>query len=131
MPFDLATGAQRILEGESMIQLAEAYRHSLIDEMGLGEEDVTAQTFRREAFAFTQKLCRHLGDRHHGDGRVGSALQAWCQLVEDYDAWDVLLSGGFAFDGRPAMLRRGRVLFPGALTAHWPEDPAEGYGGWT
>ena len=63
-----------------------------------------------------------LGDRHAGDARVAVALHAWCQRVEDYDAWDVLLSE-YEFDGREALMRRGKVLFPGPLTAHWEDRP--------
>jgi len=127
---DLKQAAQRILEGESMIQLAESYRLAMIEEMGLREEDTSAQTFRREALAFTGQLCRHLGQRHSGDGRVAVALHLWCQLVEDYDAWDVLMSGGYVFEGREAMLRRGRILFPGPLTGHWADEATQGLGGW-
>jgi hypothetical protein len=40
---------------------------------------------------------------------------------DHYEAWDSLLSG-FAVDGREALVRRGRVLFPGPLTAHWDDE---------
>jgi hypothetical protein len=63
-------------------------------------------------------LARHLGDRHSGEIRVGCALRDWVTQCDHYEAWDALLSG-FAIEGREALLRRGRMLFPGPLTAHW------------
>ena len=38
--------------------------------------------------------------------------------VEDYDAFDALLSN-YKFAGREIIIRRGKQLFPGPLTAHW------------
>ena len=75
-------------------------------------------TFRNETRAFMNKLCRALGDRHPGNPHVCAALHDWVRGVSDYEAFDALLSG-FRFEGRHAVLERGRVLFPGPLTAHW------------
>lgn len=44
-------------------------------------------------------------------------------LVDHYEAWDALLAG-FDFPGKAALVRRGKMRFPGPLTAHWPEDGA-------
>ena len=90
--------------------------------MGLGEDDVSNDTFKKESHAFIGKLARHVGERHGGYSRAAVALKAWCLSVEDYDAWDALLSE-YEFDGRDALLRRGKVLFPGPLTAHWDDRP--------
>jgi hypothetical protein len=46
------------------------------------------------------------------------ALREWVVRVEHYEAWDALLAG-FDFHGKAALVRRGRMLFPGPLTAHW------------
>ena len=119
---DFKDAAQRVLLGEALSHLAEDYRQDLIASMGLGDDDVTPTTFRKETLAYMSKLARHLGERHSGDARVAVALHAWCQRVEDYDAWDVLLSE-YQFDGRDALMRRGKVLFPGPLTAHWEDRP--------
>ena len=50
--------------------------------------------------------------------KVPAALQDWVRLVEDYDAFDALLSN-YKFAGREMVIRRGKQLFPGPLTAHW------------
>lgn len=120
MALDLENAAERVLLGESLLHLAADYRQQLIGDMNLGEGDVSASTFRSETERFISKLCRHLGDRHGEDNRVMIALRDWCLRVEDYDAYDVLLSG-FRFDGREVFIRRGRQLFPGPLTAHWDD----------
>ncbi|MCB9879324.1 MAG: hypothetical protein H6835_17145 [Planctomycetes bacterium] len=75
---------------------------------------------RAETAAFMRELARHLGDRHQGDVRVGQALRDWIRFSDHYEAWDALLSG-FDVEGREALIRRGRVLFPGPLTRHWTE----------
>jgi hypothetical protein len=65
-----------------------------------------------------RRFARHLGDRHAGDPRAATALRSWILACDHYEAWDALLSG-FVFDGRDALVRRGRMMFPGPLTAHW------------
>jgi hypothetical protein len=67
-----------------------------------------------------RKFARHLGDRHAGDPRVGQALRDWVELSDHYEAWDALLSG-FRCEGRETLLRRGRMMFPRPLTAHWED----------
>ncbi len=115
---DLQKAVGRLFEGEPMYMLARAYREGLIDAMELGEDDVTQSTFRAETKVFMNQLCRHLGDRHADDHRVCIALREWVHRVDDYEAYDALLTS-FRFDDRTAVLRKGRILFPGPLTAHW------------
>ena len=116
MNLDQAT--ERVLHGESLQSLATAYREQLIADTGLEEEDVSETTFRPETRRFMKQLCRHLGERCEGDHRVCRALEDWVHRVEDYEAYDALLTS-FTFEGRAAVLRKGRILFPGPLTAHW------------
>jgi len=40
---------------------------------------------------------------------------------DHYEAWDALLAG-FDFPGKSALVRRGRMRFPGPLTAHWADS---------
>lgn len=110
-----------ILLGASLAQVAAAFREELIRDFGFRPEEITAETFRSEVASFMRKLARHLGDRHAGEARVGHALRQWIMQSDHYEAWDALLSG-FAVDGREALVRRGRVLFPGPLTAHWDDE---------
>lgn len=117
---DLGQAVREVLAGCSLQQLAAAYREQLIADFGFRAEEVTAATFRAEVAAFMRRLARHLGDRHAGEPRIGEALREWVRHSDHYEAWDALLSG-FAVDGREALLRRGRMLFPGPLTAHWAD----------
>jgi hypothetical protein len=117
---DVRTATADVLLGASLAQIAAAYREELIRDFGFRPDEITAETFRSEVAAFMRKLARHLGDRHSGEPRVGQALQQWVLRCEHYEAWDALLTG-FAVDGRATLLRRGRLLFPGPLTAHWGE----------
>jgi hypothetical protein len=103
-----------------MQQLAEVHRQRLIDAFGFRPEEVTPTTFQTEVAAFLRRLARHLGERHAGDPRIGQALRDWILRCDHYEAWDALLSG-FQVEGREALLRRGRMLFPGPLTAHWAD----------
>jgi hypothetical protein len=105
-----------------MRQIAAEYRDELVESFGFRPEEVTPETFRSEVATFMRKLARHLGDRHGGDPRVGYALQQWVMFCDHYEAWDALLTG-FRVDGRDALVRRGKVLFPGPLTAHWDDAP--------
>lgn len=119
---DLPTAAGRALLGESIASIAIEYRQQLLDSVGLTPEDATANTFRTETMRFCGRLCRYLADRRAGDSRVETALADWVLQVDDYDAFDALLATFRDFDGRAQLLRRGRALFPRALTAHW-DDP--------
>jgi hypothetical protein len=109
-----------VLMGASLRQVAADCREMLIKDFGFRADEITPDTFRSEVAAFMRKLARHLGDRHTGDARVGSALREWVRQCEHYEAWDALLSG-FDVEGREALVRKGRMLFPGSLTAHWDE----------
>jgi len=117
---DIHEAIADLQHGASLLEIASGYREALIAEVGLRPEQVTAQTFRGEVSAFMRRLARHLGDRHAGEPRIGHALREWVRHSDHYEAWDALLTG-FAVDGREALLRRGRVMFPGPLTAHWPQ----------
>lgn len=118
---DLARAVQDVLLGASLRQIGADYRQHLIETFQFRPEEVTASTFRKEVDAFLRTLARHLGDRHAGDPRAGGALRDWIVHTDHYEAWDALLSG-FDVDDRELLVRRGRVLFPGPLTAHWAES---------
>ena len=118
---NLQAAVKDVLYGASLSQVAAGLREQLIKDFGFRPDEVTAATFQTEVAAFMRKLARHLGDRHAGDVRVGSALKDWVMRCDHYEAWDALLSG-FSVEGRPALLRRGRMLFPGPLAAHWGDE---------
>ena len=119
MDVDDAIG--RVLLGESMRQLGSSYREGLLRDCGLEPEEASASTLVKETRRFLGQVCRALGDRHPDDRRVASALSDWVREVEDYEAFDTLLAGDYRFDGREHVLRRGRSMFPGPLTAHWED----------
>jgi hypothetical protein len=110
-----------VLLGASLREIAADCRQELIAAGGLRAADVKPEAFRDEVAAFMRQLARHLGERHRGEPRVGQALREWVAETEHYEAWDALLSG-FVFEGKAGLLRRGRLLFPGPLTAHWAES---------
>lgn len=116
----IATAVAEVMLGASLQQIAASFREQLIKDFHFRPEEVTPDTFRSEVTAFMRKLARHLGDRHAGEPRVGQALREWIMRCDHYEAWDALLSG-FTVDGREALVRRGRMLFPGPLTAHWSD----------
>ena len=118
---EIVAAVEDILLGASMQQVAAAYREELIESFGFRSDEVTPTTFRDEVASFMRRLASHLGDRHQRDARVGHALEQWVQQCDHYEAWDALLSG-FEVEGREALVRRGRVLFPGPLTRHWTEQ---------
>lgn len=118
---DQPQAVKDILLGASLRDVAAAYRQSLIDAFQFRPDEVTKETLLPETMQFMKKLCRHLGDRHAGEPRVGQALREWVMLVDHYEAYDALLSG-FEFEGKDVVVRRGRMLFPRPLTAHWTED---------
>jgi len=115
---EVEAAVDRILLGESMQSLAESYREQLLVGLGLDPEDCEDTLFLKETHKFMSKVCLYLGERHAGDSRASAALQAWVRVVEDYDAYDALLSN-YRFASREVVIRRGRMLFPGPLTAHW------------
>ena len=117
---ELQAAVKDVLYGASLAQVAAGLREQLIKDFGFRPEEVTPSTVQTEVAAFMRKLARHLGDRHAGDVRVGSALKDWVMRCDHYEAWDALLSG-FAVEGRESFVRRGRVMFPGPLTAHWDD----------
>ena len=118
---DIRRAADDVLLGASMRQVAHEFRERLIEDFGFRPEEVTQDTFKEEVAAFMRSLARHLGDRHQGDVRVGEALETWVRFTDHYEAWDALLAGSFDVDGKEALIRRGRMLFPGPLTRHWDE----------
>ncbi len=115
-----AAAVAEIRLGASMQQVAAAFRDQLIRDFQFRPEEVTPDTFQPEVASFMRKLARHLGDRHGGDPRIGQALREWVMVTEHYEAWDALLSA-FDVDDRDVLVRRGRMLFPGPLTAHWSD----------
>lgn len=117
---DLRQLETQVLEGESIHSITEDHRQALIHQMGLEEEDVRPDTFRKESVRLGGALSRRISERHPDDRRVAAALLDWVREVEDYDAWDSLLST-FDFHGKNQLVRRGKVLFPGPLTSHWDE----------
>jgi len=117
---ELDQATRELLLGTSMQQLADAHRQELIDAFGFRPDEVTPTTFQAEVTAFLRTLARHLGERHAGEPRIGQALREWIRRCDHYEAWDALLSG-FQVEGRDVLLRRGRMLFPGPLTAHWDD----------
>ncbi|MEC8252642.1 MAG: hypothetical protein VX044_05470 [Planctomycetota bacterium] len=118
---DIQRAADDVLLGASMRQVADEFRERLIEDFGFRPEEVTQDTFKDEVGAFMRALARHLGDRHASDARVGEALETWVRFSDHYEAWDALLAGAFEIEGRDALIRRGRMLFPGPLTRHWDE----------
>jgi hypothetical protein len=114
--------ARRALLGEPLTELAATYRAGLLAAVGLDPKDASPTTFEREARRFVSKVCRHLSERHAEASHVAVALRDYVNQVDDYDAFDSLLATFPAFEGRDAVLRRGRALFPRALTAHWNDD---------
>lgn len=118
---DIQRATKDVLLGASMRQVAHDYRERLIEDFGFRPEEVTQDTFKDEVGSFMRALARHLGDRHQGDARVGEALETWVRFTDHYEAWDALLAGQFEIEGKEALIRRGRMLFPGPLTRHWDE----------
>ncbi len=108
----------RVLLGESLEHLARSYRDKLLVGLSMDPEECEETLFLKETHQLMNKVCVHLGEKHGDDARASAALQAWVRLVEDYDAFDALLSN-YEFAGREVVIRRGKQLFPGPLTAHW------------
>lgn len=115
---DVEQGIERVLLGEPLKMLAAACREEMLESVGLDPREALPETFRAETESFMKKLCRTLGERHPGDHRAMVALREWVRDARDYEAWDALLTH-FDFDGKDQLIRRGRVLFAGPMTAHW------------
>lgn len=119
---DLFEIADRVLLGESLRDVAVEYRNTMLIDMGFDPENPPDELFTKETTRFMNKVCRHLGERHAGDQAVAAELEAWVCEVNEYDAFDALLAH-FEFPSRPTVLERGRILFPGPMTAHWDDQP--------
>lgn len=119
---DIQTASRRVLLGESIASLIAVYRQELLDSVGLSEEEAAPTTFLKEAHLFAGKVCRNLAEHHASHGYVGTALADWARRAHDYDVFDALLSTYRSFDGRAALVRRGKALFPGPLTTHWEDE---------
>ncbi|MEE2887869.1 MAG: hypothetical protein VX951_10620 [Planctomycetota bacterium] len=119
---DLFEIADRVLLGESLRDVAVEYRNTMLIDMGFDPENSPDELFTKETTRFMNKVCRHLGERHAGDQAVAAELEAWVCGVNEYDAFDALLAH-FEFPSRPTVLERGRILFPGPMTAHWDDQP--------
>ena len=120
LSMELTEAVDRVLQGESLRDVFAHYRDGLLVDMGFDPEEAPDDLFRKETMRFVNQLCRRLGEHHDGDRRAAAALVDWVRECEEYDAFDALLSH-FEFDSRDAVITRGRVLFPGPLTAHWGE----------
>ena len=120
---EVAEAVDRVLLGESLLQIRSAWRAEALDSMGMRPDEARPDTFLKEATRFAAKVCRVLGDRHAGDSRAATALADFVRRVDDYDAYDSLLANFRSFDGRELIVRRGRTLYPGTLTEHWDEEP--------
>jgi len=118
---EVAEAVERVRLGESLGQVSAAYREALLRDVGLDPKKASPTTFQSETHRFMRRLCRELAERHPRDPAVRAALIDWAENVEDYEAFDALLSTFRSFDGRAKLVRRGKKLFPGPLTAHWDE----------
>lgn len=115
---DVDGAIDRVLLGEPLQSIYAEQRDEMLRSVGLEPKEAASETFAKETRRFVNKVARQLGDRHPGDQRALAALHEWVLRVDDYDPWDALLSH-FEFDGKELLVRRGRMLFPGPLTAHW------------
>ena len=121
MTIELKEAVDRVLLGESLRVLASAYREELLISEGLDPQESDPTAMRADVHKFIAGVCRHLGERHAGDERACVALRDWAAVVEDYDAYDALLTG-FQFEGRSHFLEKGCLLFPRTLTSHWDKE---------
>ena len=110
-----------VLDGASMEQIAADRRALHLAELGIPPGGAAPSIGREEVASFMRAFARYLGDRHAGNPRIGHALREWIRQCDHYEAWDALLTS-FVVDERPALVRRGRFMFPGPLTAHWAES---------
>jgi len=111
---------ERVFLGEPLKHLGAAYREGLLSAAGLDPRDTPAAMFEFETGSFMKAVCRQLGESHPGDRRALVALRDWVREADDYEAWDALLTH-YEFDGKAHLIRRGRVLFAGPMTAHWTD----------
>jgi hypothetical protein len=118
---DIQEAVDRVLLGEPLGTLGAHWRAEALQSVGLDPEEARPETFRKEAIQFLNKVCRRLGERHQYDSRAEAALITWARRIDEYDVFDSLLSNFKKFEGRDSLVRRGRQLFPGPLTAHWDD----------
>ncbi|MDP6929644.1 MAG: hypothetical protein QF412_08090 [Planctomycetota bacterium] len=121
MATELKEAVDRVLLGEPLRVLVSAYREELLISDGLDPQEAEPMLRIDDAHKFIARVCRHLGERHAGDERACVALRDWAAVVDDYDAYDALLTG-FQFEGRNHVLEKGRLLFPRMLTSHWDQE---------
>lgn len=119
---NVTEAVDRVLLGESLGMIGAEWRIEALRSVGMEPEEARPETFRKEAIAFVNKVCRQLGERHEGDSRAEAALITWARRVDEYDVFDSLLDHFRHFEGRDSLVRRGKMLFPGPLTAHWDDD---------
>lgn len=113
-----AEAIESIRLGEDLSSIAAGHRARLCRGADIDPEEADDEVFAAEVAGFMRALCRRIGDRHAGEARMAAALRDWVERSRDYEAWDALLSG-FEFEGRSRYVERGRVMFPGSMTAHW------------
>lgn len=123
---NLPEAVESVLLGESldslhvrfqMAMLGVAKEEDLPEALG-GLRTARRQELCRDATRFLGSVCRHLGERHAGDERIGRVIEDWARKSKDYDAFDALLCH-FRFHGRERWVEEGRRLFPRTLTEHW------------
>lgn len=117
---DIATALAAVRRGASFRQIAIDCQHEWLVAAGAKPDQPPPPQCVEHVASFLRTFARHLGDRCSGEPRIGKALREWVEHTDHYEAWDALLSG-FEIEGREALLRRGRLKFPGPLTAHWAD----------
>lgn len=115
---EIEHAVDRVLLGEPLESIAAAHREELLRDSGLDPRQAGPGVLQAETRGFMKKLCRQLGERHAGDRRALVGLRDWLRGAEDYEAYDALLTH-FDFEGKETLIRRGRILFAGPMTAHW------------
>jgi len=112
---------KHVLDGASLQQIAADVRAEHLAQLGIDLTDADPRLGGDQVASFMRSFARHLGDRHAGNPRIGQALRDWVRHCDHYEAWDALLSG-FTVENREALVRRGQMMFPRPLTAHWTES---------
>lgn len=115
---DIGSALSALRAGASLRQIAADCQNEWLAAAGMKSDQPPPAACHEQVAAFLRSFARHLGDRCAGEPRIGMALREWVEHTDHYEAWDALLSS-FAVDGRLALVRRGRLMFPGPLTAHW------------
>ena len=101
-----------------MESIAATHRENLLRCKGLDLGEALLSSLEVEIRDFMKKLCRQLGEHHSGDRRALVGLRDWVRIAGDYEAYDSLLTH-FDFEGKEALIHKGRILFAGPMTAHW------------